>query len=165
MRFLNVEDAWGKSVALVVNLGDTHTVSEGRDVQHVEQGSLRSSDLASGVDKLQIGRDFDGTTSNLCWDTESLEERGLSGFHASVTSRDIDIGWSDGTSSGGSSDLVGEDLVTDNFEVTIGKNESDIALYVRKKALVLRGICDEAFNGTTNLKKSVSAPMAGAGIL
>jgi len=32
--------------------GDTHTIGEGRDVQHVEQSSLRSSDLASSVDKL-----------------------------------------------------------------------------------------------------------------
>ena len=137
---------------MIVDLGDAHTIGEGRDVQHVEKSGLRCSDLASCLDELQIGRDFNGTTSNLGGDTESLEERGLSGFHSSVTSGDIDIGGCDCTSSGRSSNLVGEDLITDGLEVAIGEDESDVALDEREETLVLWAIGEESLDGATNLQ-------------
>jgi hypothetical protein len=151
LRLLNVKDARVESVAIVVHLGDTHTVGEGRDVQHVEQGSLGSSDLGTSIDELEIGGNFNGTTGNLGWDTESLEERGLSGFHTSVTSGDVDIGRSNGTSTSGSSDLVGKNLVTDFFKIAVGENETDISLDERKETLILWGLGDEALDGTANL--------------
>jgi len=151
LGLLDVENAGRESVALVVHLGNTHTVSEGRDVQHVEQSSLGGSDLASSLDELEFGGDFNGTTGNLGWDTESLEERGLSGFHTSVTSWDEHIGGSDGTSSGGGGDLVGENLVTDRLEIGVGEDETDVALDERKETLVLWGVGDEALDGTTDL--------------
>jgi hypothetical protein len=132
-------------------LGDTHTVGEGRDVQHVEQGSLGSSDLATSLNELEIGGNFNGTTSNLGRDTESLEERSLSGFHTSVTSRDPDIIRSNGTSSGGSSNFVGQDLVSDSFEVAVGEDKSDIALYEWEETLILWRVRNETLDGTTNL--------------
>ena len=151
LGLLNVENAGWKGVALVVDLSDTHSIGEGGDVQHVKQGSLGGSDLASGLDELQVGRNFDGTTSDLGWDTEGLEERGLSGFHTGVASRDVDICRSNGTSSGRSSNLVCENLVADGLEVAVGEDESDVALDEWEKSLVLRGIRNEALDGTTNL--------------
>ena len=153
LALLDVENAGREGVALIVDLSDTHSIGEGRDVQHVEQGSLRGSDLASGLDELQIGRDFDGTTSDLGGDTEGLEERGLSGFHTSVTSGHKDISGRNGTSTGRSGNLVGENLVTDGFEVTVGEDESDIALDEWEETLVLGGIGEEALDGATNLGK------------
>ncbi len=147
----DVKNAWWESIALVVNLRDTHTVCERRDVQHVEQGSFGSSDLGTSLDELQVGGNFNGTTGNLGWDTESLEERGLSGFHTSVTCWNVNIGGRNSTSSGGSGNLVGENLVTDGLEVAVGEDETDVALDERKETLVLWGIGDETLDSTSNL--------------
>jgi hypothetical protein len=141
-------------------LTDAHTIGERRDVEHVKQGSLGGSDLATSLNELQIGRDFNGTTSNLGWDTESLEERGLSGFHTSITSGDEDIAWGNGTSTSGRSNLVGENLLTDILEVGIGEDKTDVALDVRKQAFVLGGLRNEAFDGTANLWTRISYEMA-----
>jgi hypothetical protein len=55
-----------------------------RDVQQVEEGSLRGTDLVSSLNELEVSGNFNGTTSNLGGDTESLEEGGLSGFHTTT---------------------------------------------------------------------------------
>ena len=44
-----------------------------------------------------------------------------------VTSRDEHIAGSDGTSTGGGSDTVGENLVTGLLEVSVGEDEADVA--------------------------------------
>lgn len=147
----NVENAGGEGLALVVDLRDTHTVGEGRDVEHVEQGSLGGTDLGAGLNELEISGDFNGTTGNLGGDTESLEERGLSGLHSGVSSRDPDVGGGESTSTGGSSDLVGEDNVTNLLEVLVGENETDVTLDVGKETLVLGGVGDEGLQSTANL--------------
>lgn len=151
LRLLDVENAGWESIAGVVDLRDAHTIGEGRDVQHVEQGGLGSSDLGASLDELQVGSNFNGTTGNLCWDTESLEERGLSGFHTSVTGWDVDISGSYSTSSGWSGNLVGQNLVTDLLQVGVGEDKSDVALDEWEETLVLGGIGEEALDGTTDL--------------
>lgn len=150
----DVQDARGEGVALVVDLGDTQTVGEGRDVQHVEEGSLGGADLAASLNELQIGCDFNGTTSNLGGDTESLEERGLSGFHTSVASGDPDVGRGDGTSTGRGSNLVVQDLVTDRLEVTVGEDETDVTSDVGKESLVLGRIGNEGLEGSADLEEN-----------
>jgi hypothetical protein len=151
LGLLDVKNARREGVALVVNLSNTHSVRKGGDVQHIEQGSLGGSDLASSLDELQVGCDFNGTTGNLGWDTESLEERGLSRFHTSITGGNVHIGGSNGTSSSRSSDLVRKNLVTDGLKVIVGENEADVALDVWEETLVLGSIRNEALDGTTNL--------------
>ncbi|KAB8596072.1 hypothetical protein FH972_025783 [Carpinus fangiana] len=151
LALLNVEHARLKGLALVVDLRDGHTVGEGRDVEHVEQGGLGGSDLAAGLDELKLGRDFNGTTGNLGGNTESLEERGLAGLHASVAGRDEDIAGGDGTGTGGRSDAVGQDLLADLLELAVGEDEADVALDVRKKRSVLGGVTDEALESTADL--------------
>lgn len=148
----NVQNLRGESVALVVNLGNSETVGEGRDVQHVEKGGLGRTNLATGLDELQIGGNFDGTTSNLGGDTESLEERGLARFHTGVSSRDPDIGRGKGTSTSRSGDLVGKDLVTDVLQVAIGEDETNVALDMRQETLVLGSLVEEDSQGSANLK-------------
>jgi hypothetical protein len=44
-----------------------------------------------------------------------------------VSGGDVDIEGSQGTSTGGGGDTVGEDLVTDLLEVGIGEDEADVA--------------------------------------
>jgi hypothetical protein len=44
-----------------------------------------------------------------------------------VSSRDEDIEGSEGTGTSGSSDTVGENLVTGLLEVAVGENETDVA--------------------------------------
>lgn len=147
----NVEDVGREGVAVVVNLRNAHSVGERRDVKHVQEGSLGSSDLGTGLNELEISGNFDRTTGNLGWDTKSLEERGLSGLHAGVTSRDVDIIWCNGASSGWGGNLVGKDLVADLLQVTVGEDESDVALDEWKKALPLWGVTHEPLDGTANL--------------
>jgi len=85
LGLLDVQDGGIEGLAVVVDLGDTHAVGEGRDVQQVEKGGLGGTDLVTSLDELQIGSNFDGTTGNLGGDTESLEERGLSGLHTTAS--------------------------------------------------------------------------------
>jgi len=128
LALLNVQNIRCESLTLVVDLSNAHTVREGRDVQHVEKGGLRWTDTGTSLTDLDVGGDFNGTTGNLGWDTKSLEERGLSWFHTSVSSWNVDIARSDGTSTGWSSDTVGENLLTSGLEVGVGENETDVAL-------------------------------------
>ena len=123
----DVENVVVEGLALVVDLRDGHTVGEGRDAHHVKEGGLGGTDLSTSLDELEIGRDFNGTTSNLGGDTESLEERGLTGFHTGVTGGNPDITRSDGTSTGRSSDTVGKDLGTGVLEVGVGEDQTDVA--------------------------------------
>jgi hypothetical protein len=147
----DVEDLGREALTLVVDLGNTHTVGEGRDVEHVEQGSLGGTDLVASLNELQVGGNLNSTTGNLGGDTESLEERGLTGLHAGVASGDPDVGGSDGTSTSGSSDTVDENLVTDLLEVAVGEDETDVATDVGEETLVLGVVVDETLEGTTNL--------------
>lgn len=151
LALLNVEDGRVEGLTLVVDLGDTHTVGEGRDVQHVEEGSLGGTDLVAGLNELEVGGDLNGTTGDLGWDTESLEERGLTGLHTSVTSWDEHIGWGDGTGTSWGSDTVGENLLTGGLEVTVGEDETDVAADVRKETLVLWEVSEETLQGTADL--------------
>lgn len=147
----NVQDLGGEALAVIVDLGDAHSVGEGRDVEHVEQRSLGGADLAAGLDELKIGRDLDGTTGNLGGDTEGLEEGGLAGLHTSVPGRNPDVGRGHGTSTSRGGDLIGEDLVTDLLQVGVGEDETDVALDMGKETLVLGVISLEGLESTTNL--------------
>lgn len=147
----NVENTGREGLALVVDLGDAHTVGEGGDVEHVEEGGLGGADLGLSLDELEIGGDFNGTTGNLGGDTEGLEEGGLAGFHTSVASGDPDIDGGDGTSTGRGGDLVGEDDVSDLLEVTVGEDETNVALDVGEETLVLGGVGDEGLQGSADL--------------
>ena len=70
---------------------------------------------------------------------------------SSVSSGDPDVIRSDGTGTGRSSDLVGEDLLTDLLEVTVGEDETNVATDERQKTLVLGGVVDEDLKSTANL--------------
>ena len=126
------------------------TVGEGRDVQQVKEGGLGGSDLVATLNELEVGHNFNGTTGNLGGDTESLEERGLTGLHTSVTGRDPDVVGSDGTGTSGSSDTVGQDLVLDGGKVTVGEDETNVAANQREKTLELGVLSDEALKSTTD---------------
>ena len=127
LALLNVQDLRAECVTLLVDLNNFHAVGEWGDVQHVQQCCLGSTDLGTRLDELQIRRNFDGTTSNLGWDSESLEERGLARFHTGVSGWDVDIGRCEGTSSSGGCDFVGEDLVSSFLEVAVREDEADVA--------------------------------------
>ena len=152
LRLLDVENGGLEGLAVVVNLSNTHTVREGGDVQHVEQGGLGGTDLGASLDELEIRRDFNGTTGNLGGHTESLEERRLARFHTRVTGWDVDISWRNGTGTSWSSDTVGENLVTDLLQVLVGKDEADVAADVGEETLELGhgAVVDEGLNGAAD---------------
>jgi hypothetical protein len=127
LALLNVENGRLKCLAIIVDLRNSHTVGEGRDVEHVQQGGFGSTDLGAGRDELEIGGDFNGTTGNLGRDTKGLEEGCLAGLHASVSSRHPHIGGSNGSSTSGSCHPVAQNLVADRLQVSIGEDEADVA--------------------------------------
>lgn len=147
----DIEDTSGESVTLVVDLGDAHTVGEGRDVQQVEEGSLGGADLVTCLDELEIGGDFNGTTGDLGGDTESLEEGGLAGFHTGVASGDPHVDGGNSTGTSGGSNLVGKNLVAGLLEVGVGEDKTNVALDVGEETLVLGNIGKEGLEGTANL--------------
>lgn len=151
LRLLDVKNLGREGVAIIVHLADAHSVGEGRDVKHVQQGSLGGSDLGISLNELELGGNFNGTTGNLGGDTKSLEERGLSGFHSSVSRWDEHIGRGDGTGTSRCGDGVGKNHVTNGLEVGIGEDETNVALDERKETLVLRVVVDKALDGTANL--------------
>lgn len=147
---LNVEDGRREDGTVVVNLDNAHTVSERRDVEHVEQGSLGRSDLGSGSDDLDIVDNFDGTTGDLGGDTKSLEERGLSGFHTGVSGGDVDVVGGNGTGTSGGGNLVGEDDLSDVLEVTGSEDETDVALDVGDESLEVGVLGENHSEGTSD---------------
>jgi len=134
---LNVENLGREDGTVVVNLGDGHTVGEGRDVEHVQQSSFGSTDSTTGLNDLDIGDDFNSTSSNLGWDTKSLEERGLSGFHTGVSTWYPNIVGGNGTSSSGGSDDVGNNDFSDILQITGSEDETDVSLDVREELFEL----------------------------
>jgi len=150
LGFVNVENVGRKGVALVKDLDNSHTVSERRNVEHVEQSGFRGTDTGTGGDDLDIGDNFNGTTSNLGGDTESLEERGLSGFHTSVASRDRDVLGGKGTGTGRSSNLVCDDDFSDLFQVTRGEDETNVSLDMGKETFELRVLGHDGTKSTAD---------------
>ena len=126
LALLNVKDIRAESLTILIYLDHLHTVGERRDVQHVQECSLRCTDFCASLNQFQIRCDFNGTTSNLRGNSESLEERGLARFHTSVTCGNVDIEGSDCTRTGRGCDLVGQNLVADRLEVVVGKDEANI---------------------------------------
>ena len=61
-----------------------------------------------------------------------------------VSSGDVDIEGREGTSTGGSSDTVGENLVADLLEVAVGEDETDVA------CKNVNGAPEDQRNGTTH---------------
>lgn len=147
---LDVQDGGVEDGTLVVNLDNGQTVGEGRDVQHVQESSLGSSDTDILLDQMDIVDDLNGTTGNLGGDTQSLEEGGLTGLHTGVTGRDVHINGGHGTSLGGGLDTVGENLVTDGLQVRVGEDETDVAADRGHKLLVVGVLGLENTDGTTD---------------
>jgi hypothetical protein len=146
----NVQDGGAEDVAVREDLNDLHTVVERRDVQHVQQGGLGGSDLGTGGDDLNVVDDFDGTSGNLGRDGQGLEERGLSGFHTSVTGGDVDIDGGDGSGSGRGGDLVGNDDLSDLLQVGRGEDETDVASEVRHELLEVRELGQDASESSSD---------------
>ncbi|GMT02931.1 hypothetical protein PENTCL1PPCAC_25105, partial [Pristionchus entomophagus] len=138
LRGGEVEDLRGIDRSVVIDLEDNQAVRERSDPQHVEEGSLGSSDLVASGDEMNIVQDLDGSSRDLGGDLESLEERGLLGAHAGVLGRKHDIAGSDGSSLGGGTLEILEKLVANLGQVLLGEDESDVLDDVREELLKSR---------------------------
>jgi len=123
------------------------TVAEGTDVKLGKEGSLRLTDLLTGVDKGNRGKNLNLTLADLGTDVKSLKEGGLSGLETSGTGRNNDIIRSNSTSLGGGTDLEGSDELTDLAQVLVGEDKTDVAIKVRKKVLTGRVLVDVLTDG------------------
>ncbi len=131
----NVQQRWRVDSAIVEDQLDAQAVLEGLDTQHLKKGGLRSSDLSTFLDKVDIVDDFNRTLGDLGLNGEGLEERGLGGILTSRTSRDNHIARGNGASLGGGFDLVGANLGSDIGQIGIGEEETNVTLDVGKKGL------------------------------
>lgn len=146
----DVEDLWAKDLAVVVDGDNLHPVGEWRDVQHVEQGSLGSTDLGSLGNDLDLRDNLDGTSGNLGWNTESLEERGLRWVHSGVSGLDEDIERGESTCTGWGSDGVVDNLLSDVLEVTVGEDETHVSSDQGDQSLELWDIANEASESSSD---------------
>jgi len=143
----HVENAALIDETVVVDDAGDKTIAEGTDIELGKKGSLRLTDLLTGVDKSGRGKNLDLTLDDLSTDVKSLEEGGLSGLETSGTSRDDNIIGSNSAGLGGGTDLKRGDEVTDLVEVLVGEDETDVAIEVRKKVLNLRVLVDVLTDG------------------
>jgi len=131
---------------VIDNTGDK-TIAEGTDVKLSKKGSLRLTDLITGVDEGGGGKNLDLTLADLGTDVKSLQEGGLSGLETSGTSRDNDIVGSNSASLGGGTNLQGGNKVADLNKVLLGEDETDVAIKVRQKVLNLGVLVDVLTDG------------------
>lgn len=149
-RVFDVQNFGREQSTVIVDLSDGHTVGEGGDVQHVQKSSFGGTDFLTDFNQVDIRSNFDSTTSNLGGDTESLEERGLSGFHTSVTTGDEDITRGHSTGFSRSLNTVSNDLVTNGFHVTIGKDESNVSFNSGQEFFQIRVIFTQSTQDFTD---------------
>jgi hypothetical protein len=94
----------------------------------LQQNGFGVTDLLSWFQQQVIGDDFDGTTSNLGWDVQGLEERSLGWFLTGVTSWNNDANWGDGTLSGWGTNFVLVNNVTNFGQWSVGEYNTDVTL-------------------------------------
>lgn len=99
---------------------------------------------------MNVGDDFNRSSSNLGGDVQRLEEGGLSGLHSGVSSRNVDVDLGVGSSLGGGGDLVVEDDTSNVLEISRGEDESDISLDVGKEFLELGEVGEDHSHGSSN---------------
>jgi len=143
----HIEDLVLINETVVVDDTGDKTVAEGTDVKLGQKGSLGLTDLLTGVDKSGGGENLDLTLADLSTDVKSLKEGGLSGLETSGTSRNDDIVGGDGASLGGGTDLEGGHELTDLAEISIGEDETDVAIEVREEVLAGRVLVDVLTDG------------------
>ena len=132
----------------IVAADDVQTVSEGRDLQHVEKRGGGFTDFVAFVDQVDGGGDFDVSTGDLGRHGKSLEERCFLGTESCdlfwvldikqflgakkilepFLWRDNDRNRSNSASSSSSWDLEAHDQIADLLHVAIEANKTDIEL-------------------------------------
>jgi len=126
------------------------TVAEGTDVKLRKKGSLRLTDLLTGVDKSGRSKNFDLTLDDLSTDVKSLKEGGLSWLETSGTSRNNNIIRSNSTGLGGGTNLKGGNELTDFGKILIGENKTNVTIKVRDKVLTSRVLMNMVTDGLTH---------------
>ena len=149
-RLLNVENGRVEELSVGEDLGDNETVGEGLDVEELEEGGLGRTNLGTHNDQVNVGNDFNRSSSNLGGNVQGLEERGLSGLHSGVTGGDEDVNLGESTSLGGSGNLVGEDDVSDLLEVGGGEDESNVTLNEGEESLELGEVGENDSDSSSN---------------
>lgn len=91
---------------------------------------------------------FNGSSGNLSWDGQSLEERSLLRTQTGVLGWDDDIVGSDGASSSRSSNLVGKDGITGFDEISISEYQTNISSDVREEFLQIWVVFQVAGDGS-----------------
>jgi len=134
---------------IVDNSGDK-TISERKDVKLGKKSGLRSTDTLTSMDEDLIGKDLDLTLVDLSGNAESLEEGSLSGLHTSGTSRDNNVVGSNNTNLGRGTNLQRSDEVADLSEITLGEDETNVAVEVREEVLDLGVLVEVVMDRTTN---------------
>lgn len=128
---VEVEDGLGEDGAVIVDLGDLHTVFEGLDVELLEKGSLGSLDLLSLGGDLEVLGDFDLALDDLGGDVEGVEEVDLGGVETGGSCGAGEVDGGDDTDSGLSGHLVGLDLDPQLVHGGVTEDEGDLLLEER----------------------------------
>lgn len=123
----DVKDGAVEDRAVHKDLEELNTISEGKNVELLEQTSLGSTDLITLVDELELGNDFDLTLHDLSGDVEGLEPRGLSGVASSGSGGNKHILLGNLSSLGGGSLDVALDDGADLVEVLLDEDKTAVS--------------------------------------
>jgi len=124
--FADVEDGWFENGAFVEALDDFETVGKWRNFQHVQQSGFGSTDFVAWLQNVDVGDDFNGSSSDFGLDVQSLKETGFFWTLAGVLGWDDNVQWRDGTLSSWGGNFVLQEFVSDGGEIFVGEHESDV---------------------------------------
>lgn len=135
---------------LIINGLNDESIEEGLDVQHLQEGGLRRTDLLANLDQLDVRDNLNLTLVNLGRNVQGLQERGLGGLHTGVTSGDGNVNGGNGSSLGRGSNLEGKELGANRAEVSLGENQTDVALEQGKQVSDVGIVSLVGTEGTTD---------------
>jgi len=139
----HVNTELGSVVEDAVNL---QTVRERLDVELGQQRGLRRANLVSLLDERNGVGDFDLTLDDLGGDLQDLEKRGLSWVASGGAWGNRDVHRSDGSHTCRGRHTIGQDEITDLWQIGVGEDEPNISRHLLlKRSVVMSWVVVQEF--------------------
>ena len=122
----DLENLVAEELSVVHEGLDLHLILEGANLQTIEKGSLRGTNLVSLSDNSDGVDDFNLSSDNLGGDVEGLEELGLLWIHTGGTGGNSDILGGDSSNLGGSGSNLGIEDLLNGSKISVGENKTGV---------------------------------------
>ena len=122
----DLENLVAEELSVVHEGLDIHLILEGANLQTIEEGSLRGTNLVSLSDNSDGVDDFNLSSDNLGGDVEGLEELGLLWIHTGGTGGNSDILGGDSSNLSGSGSNLGIKNLLNGSKISVGENKTGV---------------------------------------